>query len=100
MSKEFLHHHQELNSDKFSPKYPSLRAAESGFRSLEDEVMHQRIGDGNSRGSSSKHSDSMSDDVAMTNGNSNVPYEVLLQDLTQAKRQLIELHNLVSFFLL
>jgi hypothetical protein len=30
-------------------------------------------------------------------GEKAVPYEVLLQDLSQAKRQLLELHNLVSF---
>merc|ERR1712156_945977 len=35
----------------------------------------------------SKHSDTMSDQ-------GNIPYDVLLQDLTQAKRQLLELHNL------
>lgn len=54
-----------------------------------------RAGDGNS--SSSKQSDSMSDSG---NGNGStkptVPYEVLLKDLTQAKRQLLELHSLVS----
>ena len=84
-----------------------------------------RLGDGNSHGSSSKHSDSMSDDipplpaapsgkhkVSHTSGplsggggevggqsdlqSANTPYEVLMHDLTQAKRQLIELHNLVS----
>ena len=26
----------------------------------------------------------------------NIPYDVLLEDLSQAKRQLLELHNLVS----
>ena len=46
-----------------------------------------RLGDGHS-GSDSKHSDTMSDQ-------GNIPYDVLLQDLTQAKRQLLELHNLV-----
>ena len=51
-----------------------------------------RAGDGNS--SSSKHSDSMSDSGGGKNSGS-VPYEVLLKDLTQAKRQLLELHNLV-----
>ena len=59
------------------------------FRSLEEEVAYlraQRIGDGTSCGG--KDSDS---------GN-NIPYEVLIQDLTQAKRQLLELHSLVSFF--
>ena len=79
-----------------------------------------RLGDGNSHGSSSKHSDSMSDDNPpaptgkhkasgpLSGGGGagqsgpadlqsvNTPYEVLLHDLTQAKRQLIELHNLVS----
>ena len=29
-------------------------------------------------------------------GEKQVPYEVLLEDLSQAKRQLLELHNLVS----
>ena len=47
-------------------------------------AFQQRLGDGHSDG---KHSDTMSD---------NIPYDVLLQDLTQAKRQLLELHNLVS----
>ena len=78
-----------------------------------------RLGDGNSHGSSSKHSDSMSDDNPpaptgkhkasgpLSGGGAghsgpadlqsvNTPYEVLMHDLTQAKRQLIELHNLVS----
>lgn len=72
---------------------------------------NSRLGDGNSHGSSSKHSDSMSDDNhppppggASSNGApsggataaNGTPYEVLMHDLTQAKRQLIELHNLVS----
>ena len=59
------------------------------FRSLEEEVAYlraQRIGDGNSSG---KLSDSEC---------GNVPYEVLIQDLTQAKRQLLELHSLVSHY--
>ena len=66
-----------------------------------------RLGDGNSHGSSSKHSDSMSDDnppppaaagpsTSTATANGGTPYEVLMHDLTQAKRQLIELHNLVS----
>ena len=77
------------------------------------------IPDGNSHGGSSKHSDSMSDelpsphhprvqnntgraisdciDAASTlDSNGHIPYEVLIHDLTQAKRQLIDLQNLVS----
>ena len=50
-----------------------------------------RLGDGHS-GSDSKHSDTMSDQ-------GNIPYDVLLQDLTQAKRQLLELHNLVRQYI-
>mgnify|MGYP001209069960 CR=1 FL=1 len=57
---------------------------------LLNQLRQQRLGDGHS-GSDSKHSDTMSDQ-----GNSNIPYDILLQDLTQAKRQLLELHNLVS----
>ncbi len=64
-----------------------------------------RVGDGksNSAGGSSKHSDSMSDSgnnnsSSNSNNKSSVPYEILLKDLTQAKRQLLELHNLVSKF--
>ena len=82
------------------------------------------IPDGNSHGSSSKHSDSMSDDLTpqvqhsrfqpngggsmMMAGNSivdngkgdsgHIPYDVLLHDLTQAKRQLIDLQTLVSIY--
>ena len=29
-------------------------------------------------------------------GSNHIPYEILLQDLTQAKRQLLDLHSLVS----
>ena len=116
-SKEFLSHHEELNSDKFHPKYSSssLLGPSSGFHSLEEEVMFLRslrTGDGNSA-ASSKQSDSMSDSGGgggghANNSNSNhggleravnangIPYEVLLQDLNQAKRQLLELHTLVS----
>ena len=64
------------------------------FRSLEEEVAYlraQRIGDGGN--SSGKVSDS-----ECGTGN-NIPYEVLIQDLTQAKRQLLELHSLVSLFI-
>ena len=78
-----------------NPTYDWLR---SGFKpngKIDDETLlnqlrQQRLGDGHS-GSDSKHSDTMSDQ-----GNSNIPYDILLQDLTQAKRQLLELHNLVS----
>ena len=108
MSKEFLSHHEELNSDKFSPKYASAtQTHQNGYHSLEDEVNLLRSlrvgGDGmNSGGASSKQtsdgSSTMSDENnsngSKTNGK--VPYEVLIQDLTQAKRQLLELHNLVS----
>ena len=55
---------------------------------LMKQLRQQRLGDGHS-GSDSKHSDTMSDQ-------GNIPYDILLQDLTQAKRQLLELHNLVS----
>ncbi len=82
----------------------------NGFHSLEEEVLYLRglrTGDGNSN--SSKHSDSMSDSGNNNNGNSggnikdgggggggsNIP-EVLIKDLTQTKRQLLQLHNLVS----
>ena len=77
------------------------------------------IPDGNSHGGSSKHSDSMSDelpsphhprvqnntgraisdcidDTSTLDSNGHIPYEVLIHDLTQAKRQLIDLQNLVS----
>ena len=112
-SKEFLSHHEELSSDKFHPKYSSssLLGPSNGFHSLEEEVMFLRslrTGDGNSA-TSSKQSDSMSDSGGgaggvqpMTNGGSGgvnasgIPYEVLLDDLNQAKRQLLELHKLVS----
>eukprot|EP00093_Oithona_nana_P004197 04197.XXX_42446_46436_1 [CDS] Oithona nana genome sequencing. len=78
-----------------NPTYDWLR---SGFKpngKIDDETLlnqlrQQRLGDGHS-GSDSKHSDTMSDQ-----GNSNIPYDILLQDLTQAKRQLLELHNLVT----
>ena len=69
------------------------------------------IPDGNSHGGSSKHSDSMSDEVPPPhrlnkNGrvlddsdmDGHIPYEVLMNDLTQAKRQLVDLQNLVSVF--
>ncbi|XP_071746404.1 dixin isoform X2 [Lepeophtheirus salmonis] len=64
VSQEYL---KELSSDKYNPKYPC------------------RVGDGRQSecssldGSSSGHQ---------------IPYDVLLQDLTQAKRQLMELHSL------
>jgi len=37
----------------------------------------------------------------LNNSDSNLgvlPYEILIHDLTQAKRQLLELHSLVRFF--
>lgn len=71
------------------------------------------IPDGNSHGGSSKHSDSMSDEVPPPhrlnkNGRAlddsdmdgHIPYEVLMNDLTQAKRQLVDLQNLVSVFVI
>ena len=50
---------------------------------------------------SSKQSDSMSDSgksngVSNGGGSNSLPYDVLSRDLTQAKRQLLELHSLVS----
>ena len=69
--------------------YGTKSSSNQMFRSLEEEVAYlraQRIGDGNSSG---KLSDSEC---------GNVPYEVLIQDLTQAKRQLLELHSLVSHY--
>lgn len=54
--------------------------------SLLNQLRQQRLGDGHS-GSDSKHSDTMSDQ-------GNIPYDILLQDLTQAKRQLFDLRNL------
>ncbi len=85
-----------------NPKLP----ASNGFHSLEEEVLFLRglragdgtsgSGSGGSAGGSSKHSDSMSDSGCK----SSVPYEVLLKDLTQAKRQLLELHQLVSWYIL
>lgn len=48
VSKEFLSHHEELNSEKFSPKYSNNNAKNSGggqvgpangFHSLEEEVL-------------------------------------------------------------
>ena len=73
VSQELL---KELNSDKYNPKYLS------------------RAGDG-------KQSDCSSSIDGRGSNASNppshhIPYEVLLQDLTQAKRQLVELHSLVS----
>ena len=56
---------------------------------LINQLRQQRLGDGHS-GSDSKHSDTMSDQ-------GNIPYDILLQDLTQAKRQLFDLRNLVRF---
>ena len=85
---------EELSSDKFHPSKYNNSLSKNGFHSLEEEVMYLRslrMGDGTSNGSSSKHSDSMSDSGL------HVPYEVLLQDLTNAKRQLLELRSLVSF---
>ena len=58
--------------------------------SLLNQLRQQRLGDGHS-GSDSKHSDTMSDQ-------GNIPYDILLQDLTQAKRQLFDLRNLVRLF--
>ena len=115
-SKEFLSHHQELNSDKFTPKFTSIQATGISHQQLlRNRGMYgANIPDGNSHGGSSKHSDSMSDelnpnqrlqnngrvvsdgidDTAMDNGH--IPYDVLIHDLTQAKRQLIDLQTLVS----
>lgn len=126
MSKEFLSHHEELNSDKFHPKYAHTGSRnglfDNGFPSLDEEVLYlrslRRTGDGNSQSSSGgKPSDTLSDDVPvlplipsqkpMSRGSDKdqtppfLPYDVLLRDLTQAKRQLLELQNLVrgiSFF--
>ena len=114
-SKEFLTHHQELNSDKFSPKFPSIPASGMSHQQiLRNRGYGGNIPDGNSHGGSSKHSDSMSDEVppphrldkngrAISNGiddsemdGGHIPYEVLMNDLTQAKRQLVDLQNLVS----
>lgn len=105
VSKEFLSHHEELNSEKFSPKYPAKSSADmgpsNGFHSLEEEVMFLRSlrlgGDGRTATNSSDGS-SNDDNKADKKGNSNnnVPYDVLCRDLTQAKRQLLELHSLVS----
>ena len=114
-SKEFLSHHQELNSDKFTPKFTSIpNTGISHQQLLRNRGYGANIPDGNSHGGSSKHSDSMSDEVpthnrlqsngrAMSNGvedteldSGHIPYDVLINDLTQAKRQLIDLQNLVS----
>ena len=76
-----------------NPAYDWLRGAFNGKmdeETLLSQLRQHRLGDGHS-GSDSKHSDTMSDQ-------GNVPYDILLQDLTQAKRQLLELHNLVRFF--
>ena len=82
-------------SIRSNPTYDWLRGGFKPNGKIDDETLlkqlrQQRLGDGHS-GSDSKHSDTMSDQ-----GNSNIPYDILLQDLTQAKRQLLELHNLVS----
>jgi hypothetical protein len=83
-----------------NPAYDWLRGAFHGKQptgKTDEEIMllnqlrQQRLGDGHS-GSDSKHSDTMSDQGI----NGNIPYDILLHDLTQAKRQLLELHNLVS----
>ena len=124
-SKEFLSHHQELNSDKFCPKFSSIPASGITHQQLlRSDMQIQRnrgygvnIPDGNSHGGSSKHSDSMSDEVPphhhslqqhnghiVSNGIEHtvmddvghIPYDVLIHDLTQAKRQLIDLQSLVS----
>ena len=114
-SKEFLSHHQELNSDKFTPKFTSIpNTGISHQQLLRNRGYGANIPDGNSHGGSSKHSDSMSDEVpphhllqsnsrTVSNGvedaeldGGHIPYEVLINDLTQAKRQLIDLQNLVS----
>ncbi|TRY77851.1 hypothetical protein TCAL_06147 [Tigriopus californicus] len=121
MSKEFLSHHEELNSDKFHPKYAHTGSRnglfDTGFPSLDEEVLYlrslRRTGDGNSQSSSGgKPSDTLSDDVPvlplipsqkpMSRGSDKdqtppfLPYDVLLRDLTQAKRQLLELQNLLT----
>ena len=79
-----------------NPAYDWLRGAFNNGKvdeeTLLSQLRQQRLGDGHS-GSDSKHSDTMSD---QGNNSSNIPYDILLQDLTQAKRQLLELHNLVS----
>lgn len=121
-SKEFLSHHQELNSDKFCPKFSSIPASGITHQQLlRSDMQIQRnrgygvnIPDGNSHGGSSKHSDSMSDEVlphhrlqhnghTVSNGIEDttmdvdhIPYDVLIHDLTQAKRQLVDLQSLVS----
>jgi hypothetical protein len=88
----------ESKSRTSNPAFDWIRGAYGSkssnpmFRSLEDEVAFlrtQRIGDGNSSGK-------VSDSESGGHGHASIPYEVLLQDLTQAKRQLIELHSLVS----
>ena len=124
-SKEFLSHHQELNSDKFCPKFASAPSPGATHNQILRSDIHLQslpsnrgfganIPDGNSHGSSSKHSDSMSDDASpyhrlshngamVPNGIEDtktdvghIPYEVLIHDLTQAKRQLLDLQSLVS----
>ena len=97
-SKEFLSHHQELNSDKFSPKFPSIPATGMSHQQiLRNRGYGGNVPDGNSHGGSSKHSDSMSDEVPpphrvnknsrnLSNGiddsemdGGHIPYEVLIK---------------------
>ena len=85
-----------------SPDYATV----GDFHSLEEEVLFLRslrAGDGNSSSSSGsgRQCDAMSDsglvqaNSSSRNGHS-MPYETLLNELTHAKRQLLELHSLVS----
>ena len=81
-----------LRGGGFKPPSNNVNgSAKLDEESLMSQLRQQRLGDGHS-GSDSKHSDTMSDQ-------GNIPYDILLQDLTQAKRQLFDLRNLVRFFL-
>ncbi len=83
------------NQDHYLRNNPAYDWLKTGFLNKNGSInpgsiqANIRLGDGHS-GSDSKHSDTMSDQGG------NIPYDILLQDLTQAKRQLLELHNLVS----
>ncbi len=100
-------HHREKNGETLDDVKESANGC--GFSSLDEEdamvvssLYHMRAGDGNS--SSSKQSDSLSDEhttpvvnaAAATATAAAANVEALLHDLTQAKRQLMELHSLVS----